>query len=1051
MKKLMVALIFVLPAVVCAARTITVDNDGPADFSTIQAAIDDANDGDTVVVSPGTYTGDGNRDMDFLGKAITVRSTDPNDPDVVAATVIDCQGSEADNHRGFYFHTAEDANSVLAGLTITNAYAYGGGVFCYKSGPTIRACVIIGNYGTSSGGGIDLRQRSNVTIDACTIQDNQSSFIGGGIWVYGYSTATVTNCVIAGNLSPKAGAGVNVSSSSLTMVNCSIVDNTTSVGGAGGIDSCTSSTLILRSCIIAGNSSARGSGGGIRAYGQNSQIINCTIVNNNANYGEGGGGIAGNAVIANSIVWGNYASGQGGQVYGATASYCDIQGGFQGIGNIDAEPKFVNEAARDYHLSVDSPCINAGDPGYVPPSQAADIDGQARVMGPRVDIGADEFFTTVTPFIALSHAKITFYTDKAGANPFARSIYIRNTGAGSLDWQISETCPWLHHQPQAGTSTGEPDEVALYANTAGLAAGKYNCDLTVSAPGCSNSPQIVAVELRIQERDELLVPSQYATIQAAIHAAVTGDQVIIAPGTYTGDGNRDIDFLGKAITVRSIDPNDPDVVAATIIDCQGSDADRHRGFHFRHGEKSDSVLSGLTITNGYVRADKGGAILCSGASPTIGRCRITANKSAGFETENVYGGAIACTSGGNPAINDCLIFENWAGVLGHGWRGQQGSAYGGGIYIDGASHPVINRCTISGNLAEGADAGDHITDYEYLCGIPGSAFGGGICGRATIRNSVIRNNLALGGYAECGDPRRGEGGGIYCPDGATLINCLIMQNQVANAINRPGHGCGIFGADMTISNCTILKNQSSHSIEYSDGIYCQGPATITNCIVWDNIDDLVNCSATYSCIEDDDPGIGNIHSDPCFTDDYHLHESSYCVDAGDPAYTPMPGETDIDGEPRIMGARLDIGADELTAELAPAIAVSSSSFEFPAYESRPNPPDQVLTVGNAGGGTLNWTIQHDCAWLTVEPSSGACSDQSQQVILAADAAGLGPGAYNCSVTISDPLAVNSPRTINVTLNVSGPLIEISPDQFLFHAVKGEPDPAPQILQLQNSG
>ncbi|MHC4326131.1 MAG: PKD domain-containing protein, partial [Planctomycetota bacterium] len=92
------------------------------DHTTIQAAIDDANNADEIVVFPGTYTGTGNRDIDFNDMEITVRSVDPNDWEVVAKTVIDCQTDPNNEHRGFYFHSGEDANSVLSGVTIKNGY-----------------------------------------------------------------------------------------------------------------------------------------------------------------------------------------------------------------------------------------------------------------------------------------------------------------------------------------------------------------------------------------------------------------------------------------------------------------------------------------------------------------------------------------------------------------------------------------------------------------------------------------------------------------------------------------------------------------------------------------------------------------------------------------------------------------------------------------------------------------------------------------------------------------------------------------------------------------
>lgn len=102
---------------------------------------------------------------------------------------------------------------------------------------------------------------------------------------------------------------------------------------------------------------------------------------------------------------------------------------------------------------------------------------------------------------------------------------------------------------------------------------------------------------------ELPVPLRdYPTIQSAIDDAVNGDVVLVEPGVYTGYGNVDLDFLGKAITVKSwINPEnpEPDIIATTIIDCGGSRYNPHRAFQFHNGEGSDSEVLGFTIINGY--------------------------------------------------------------------------------------------------------------------------------------------------------------------------------------------------------------------------------------------------------------------------------------------------------------------------------------------------------------------------------------------------------------------------------------------------------------------
>jgi len=290
------------------------------------------------------------------------------------------------------------------------------------------------------------------------------------------------------------------------------------------------------------------------------------------------------------------------------------------------------------------------------------------------------------PVIWLSVEELEFTAVEGGANPDPQILSIWNCGFETLNWMITCDCNWLQVEPNAGSSTGEPNEVTFNVDTTNLSHGSYHCELTVTDPCALNSPKAAQVTLYVT--NELYVPDQYPTIQAAIDAAAHGCTVIVAPGLYTGQGNRDLDFMGKRLTVRSSDPNDPNVVSTTIIDCNGTEAEQHRAFYFHSSEDANSILAGFTITNGYL-ADFGAGICCDGSSPTISNCVLVGNTASGGGA----GGALACL-GSRATIINCVIVGNRAeGADGFVFNGS-----GGGICcLDG--EPNIINCTISGNKA----------------------------------------------------------------------------------------------------------------------------------------------------------------------------------------------------------------------------------------------------------------------------------------------------------------------------------------------------------------
>ena len=351
----------------------------PGDQPTIQAGIDVAENGDTVLVADGTYTGDGNKNLDFRGKAITVTSENGAEH-----CIIDCEG----DGRGFDVHSGGAENSVVNGFTIKNGKKmYGGGIFCGNSSPTITNCAISGNTTHYDGGGIYCEE-SSLTITNCTISGNTAEYGSGGAIYCTSSSPTIINCAISGNTAEDDGGGIYCEESSLTITNCTINGNALYYFGGGIL--CVYSSLTITNCAISGNGA--GCGGGIHCDESSLTITNCILWDDDPNeidvYGD-----------SNLVV-----------------TYSDIQRGWPGEGNIDADPKFVDPLNADYHLQPDSPCIDAGTPDGAPPD---DIEGNPRDEFP--DMGAYEYQK-----VGIGSINGTV-TDMAG-NPIKRALVIAVLG-----------------------------------------------------------------------------------------------------------------------------------------------------------------------------------------------------------------------------------------------------------------------------------------------------------------------------------------------------------------------------------------------------------------------------------------------------------------------------------------------------------------------------------------------------------------------------------------------------------------------------------------------
>jgi subtilisin family serine protease len=447
----------------------------------------------------------------------------------------------------------------------------------------------------------------------------------------------------------------------------------------------------------------------------------------------------------------------------------------------------------------------------------------------------------------------------------------------------------------------------------------------------------------------------FDSIQEAIDFALYAENIIVSDGIYTGQGNHDIDFSGKALKIHS-----ENGAENCIINCENSG----RGFYFHNSEAEDSILDGFTIKNG--KAYEGAGIKCSGdSSPTLTNLVFIDNFVYSWGQKGGDGGGIYVDSGCSPVISDCSFIENSAVWNGGGlyidnanlnldnciFQGNLVGYYGGGLFNDTGSLTLSN-CVFTDNSAQINGGGMHnveasleltgcvFTKNKAIDGYGGAFsndYGDTIFNDCNfISNSsrdwggAVYNNYGSVEYSFCNFMGNisGQGGAIYDDGGyPKLTNCILTGNSAVNS------GGALFcnWSDVLITNCTFASNTAKTGKAIAcDSDWFSSDIQITNCILWDSLDEIDNNDGSTFAIKYSNvmkqgtswTGQGNLNVNPLFADpnndDYHLKSqagrwnpvsqswvtdsiTSPCIDTGNPS-------SDFSAETMPNGGRINMGA-----------------------------------------------------------------------------------------------------------------------------------------------
>jgi len=583
-------------------------------------------------------------------------------------------------------------------------------------------------------------------------------------------------------------------------------------GGRGGAIYCDGIQAVISSCVMHGNEAKEG--GAIYLRESRSLISNCLIDGNTALSGAGIFLLRSDAVIEkNTIVFNN--SGLGG-----------------GILSDNSSPEIRR-------CTISHNGFGPGSGIYIREG------GRPRISASIVSFGSGS----------------GIYVDRSSSHPSIACCDVFGNEDGDYDGSLHDQTGNLGNISEDPIFCG-PDQLEFTVGDGSPCLPNRNYCVTLMGAHLAGCHTLTMIRVTPDGTGDA------ATIAAAMEAAVAGDTIMLAPGTFSGPGNRDILSRGFPVVITS-----EAGAEETVLDCGGG-GDAYYGFFFGGGEDKSTVLEGITI-----RGAGKGAIVCGSSSPLIRDCILTENLYVG----GWHGGGVAAGSGSAPLIRRCLISGNSASPHGGGIysknaapvledcviTGNSATSSGGGLASFNSSHPVLRRCVISGNAAlEESGGGIYVimgsVTVEDCAVIDNTAdYGGGGLFSGTS------STLNVSGTLIAGNSSVSIGGGVYSAAGMTMSHCTVVDNYTGY------YGAGVEvlqGQQNLIENSIIAFNRNA------EGVFTiMGDMDITCSDVYGNE------GGNYGGSTADMTGSLNISEDPLFC---NAAGGDYYLNADSPVLTP---------------------------------------------------------------------------------------------------------------------------------------------------------------------